>query len=124
MAGSSFCKASAAGERPVLKAKDSGGGDLLGILQQDPRPGCRGGVAAGAISADAMEALVAERTQAKLAKNYARADERSGRNYWPRASSGGLPGEEQWRRGERSARPAQVAPLQGGWLRLARALFG
>ena len=64
-----------AGERPVLKARILAAADLLGILQQDLQAWLQGGVAAGAISADAIAALIEERTQAKLAKNYARADE-------------------------------------------------
>ncbi|MCB1708000.1 MAG: cysteine--tRNA ligase, partial [Halioglobus sp.] len=58
-----------------LKARILAAADLLGILQQDPQAWLQGGVAAGAISADAIAALIEERTQAKLAKNYARADE-------------------------------------------------
>ncbi|MCB1700091.1 MAG: cysteine--tRNA ligase [Halioglobus sp.] len=63
------------GERPVLKARILAAGDLLGILQQDPQDWLQGGVSADAISADAIEALIAERQDAKLAKNYSRADE-------------------------------------------------
>ena len=62
-------------ELPRLKARMLAAGDLLGILQQDPQEWMQGGASEGAISADAIEALVAERHQAKLDKNYGRADE-------------------------------------------------
>jgi cysteinyl-tRNA synthetase len=64
-----------AAELPRLKARMLAAGDLLGILQQDPQEWMQGGVSADAISADAIEALIAERHQAKLDKNYGRADE-------------------------------------------------
>jgi cysteinyl-tRNA synthetase len=64
-----------AGERPVLKARMLAAGNLLGILQQDPEAWLQGGAGGDAISADAIEALIEERHQAKLAKDYARADE-------------------------------------------------
>ena len=64
-----------AGERPVLKARILAAGNLLGILQQDPETWLQGGVSGDVISADAIEALVNERQEAKLAKNYTRADE-------------------------------------------------
>ena len=64
-----------AGERPLLKARILAAGALLGILQQDPESWLHGGVSADVISADAIEALIAERQQAKLAKDYGRADE-------------------------------------------------
>ncbi len=65
----------APGERPLLKARILAAGALLGILQQDPESWLHGGVSADVISADAIAALIAERQQAKLAKNYGRADE-------------------------------------------------
>ncbi len=61
--------------RAQLKARILAAGDLLGILQQDPQEWLQGGVSADVISADAIEALIEERQQAKLAKDYARADE-------------------------------------------------
>jgi len=67
-------KATAA-QRPMLKARMLAAGDLLGILQQDPEAWLQWGGDEDALSADAIEALIAERQQAKLAKNYARADE-------------------------------------------------
>jgi cysteinyl-tRNA synthetase len=65
----------APGERPLLKARILAAGALLGILQQDPESWLHGGVSADVISADAIGALIAERQQAKLAKDYGRADE-------------------------------------------------
>jgi cysteinyl-tRNA synthetase len=62
-------------ERPLLKARILAAGDLLGILQQDPEAWLQAGSGAGDISADAIEVLIEERQQAKLDKNYARADE-------------------------------------------------
>ena len=62
-------------ELPRLKARMLAAGDLLGILQQDPQEWMQGGASEDAISADAVEALVAERHEAKLDKNYGRADE-------------------------------------------------
>lgn len=49
-------------------------GNILGLLQQDPEAFLQAG-AAGEISAEEVEALIAERTQAKQEKNYARSDE-------------------------------------------------
>lgn len=65
----------AAGDRPTLKARLLAAGELLGILQQNPQEWLQGGVNSDVISADAIEALITERQDAKLAKNYARADE-------------------------------------------------
>ena len=62
-------------ERPLLKARILAAGDLLGILQQDPEAWLQAGSGAGDISADAIEVLIEERQQAKLDKNYGRADE-------------------------------------------------
>jgi len=64
-----------ADDKPGLKARILAAGNLLGILQQDPQEWLQGGVSDDLISADAIEALIEERQQAKLAKNYARADE-------------------------------------------------
>ena len=62
------------GEQPALKARILAAGNLLGILEQDPTEWLQE-ADADAISAEAIEALIAEREQAKLDKNYARADE-------------------------------------------------
>ena len=63
------------GEKPALKARMLAAGNLLGILEQDPEAWLQGGVDEGVIDAEAIEALIAERQAAKLAKDYARADE-------------------------------------------------
>lgn len=65
----------AAEELPVLKARILAAGQLLGILQQDPESWLQGGVSADVISGDAIAALIEERREAKLAKDYGRADE-------------------------------------------------
>jgi cysteinyl-tRNA synthetase len=62
-------------DKPGLKARILAAGNLLGILEQDPEAWLQGGVSGDAISPDAIEALIEERQQAKLAKDYARADE-------------------------------------------------
>ncbi len=61
-------------EKPALKARILAAGDLLGILGQDPEAWLQGGDEDD-IGAAEIEALVAERDQAKVDKNYARADE-------------------------------------------------
>ena len=63
------------GAKPLLKARMLAAGDLLGILQQDPLAWLQGGVGEDEVSAQDVEALIVERQQAKLDKNYARADE-------------------------------------------------
>ncbi len=62
-------------EKPALKARILAAGNLLGILEQDPESWLQGATSEDAISAGEIEALIAERQEAKLAKNYARADE-------------------------------------------------
>ena len=47
----------------------------LGILQQDPEEWLQGAAGDESIDADTIEALIEERQQAKLDKNYGRADE-------------------------------------------------
>ena len=49
--------------------------DILGLLQADPVIFLQGNSTAAGLSADVIEAYIAERVDAKLAKNYARADE-------------------------------------------------
>ena len=65
----------AEGEKPALKARMLAAGNLLGIFEQDPEAWLQGGVAGDVIAPEAIEALIAERQAAKLAKDYARADE-------------------------------------------------
>ncbi len=62
-------------EKAALKARILAAGNLLGILGQDPEAWLQGADSDEAISAEAIEALIAERQEAKLAKDYARADE-------------------------------------------------
>lgn len=64
-----------AGEKPVLKARILAAGKLLGILEQDPQEWLQGGVSEDVISAEAIDALIVQRQEAKLAKDYGRADE-------------------------------------------------
>lgn len=63
------------GERPVLKARMLAAGNLLGVLGQDPETWMHGGVSDDVMAAEQIEALIAERQQAKLDKNYDRADQ-------------------------------------------------
>ena len=64
-----------AGARASLKARMLAAGNLLGILQQDAAQWLQGAESEDAISAEEIEALIIERQQAKLAKDYNRADE-------------------------------------------------
>ena len=63
------------GARASLKARILAAGNLLGILQQDAAQWLQGAESDDAISAEEIEALIIERQQAKLAKDYNRADE-------------------------------------------------
>lgn len=64
-------------DKPVLKARLLAAGGLLGILQQDPLTWLQGDGSSDdeSLSAEAVETLIAERVEAKLARDYARADE-------------------------------------------------
>ncbi|MFT6286131.1 MAG: cysteinyl-tRNA synthetase [Alcanivorax sp.] len=62
-------------EKPALKARMLAAGDLLGILGQDPEVWLQGEVGDESISGDEVEALIVQRNDAKLAKDYSRADE-------------------------------------------------
>ena len=62
-------------EKPELKARILAAGQLLGILQQDPREWLQDAASDDAISAQEIEELIARRQQAKLDGNYALADE-------------------------------------------------
>ena len=62
-------------EKPMLKARIIAAGNLLGILGQDPQEWLQGACSEDAISAEEIEALIAERQQAKADRNFARADE-------------------------------------------------
>lgn len=61
-------------EKPALKGRMLAAGRLLGILQQDPQAWLQGTAVAGMIPAETIEALIGDRQQAKLARDYARAD--------------------------------------------------
>ncbi len=61
--------------RKNFAAKIHAAARLLGILEQTPEQWLQGGASDNGLDAEAIEALVAERVQAKLDKNYARADE-------------------------------------------------
>ncbi|GLQ07028.1 cysteine--tRNA ligase [Sneathiella chinensis] len=67
-------KATDPAARAMLKAKLLSGGGLLGLLQQDPDVWFKGG-SEGEIDAEAIEALIQERLDARKNKNYARSDE-------------------------------------------------
>lgn len=62
-------------DKPRLKSLLVKGGQLLGLLQEDPEQWFTETAGEEGISADEVEALIAERQQAKLDKNYGRADE-------------------------------------------------
>ena len=62
-------------DKPALKARILAAGELLGILQQDPREWLQDATSDDAISAQEIEELIVQRKEAKLAGNYARADE-------------------------------------------------
>ena len=62
-------------EQAVLKARMLAAGNLLGILGEEPQAWLQDAGSAGDIDADAIEALIAQRDQAKLDKDYARADD-------------------------------------------------
>ena len=62
-------------EKPALKGRILAAGNLLGILEQNPEEWLQDAASEDAISADAIETLIQQRQDAKLAKDYARADE-------------------------------------------------
>ncbi|MEE4280195.1 MAG: cysteine--tRNA ligase [Halieaceae bacterium] len=61
-------------DKPALKARLLAAGNLLGILGQDPSEWLQGGAGADALDPVAIDALVAERAQAKADRDFARAD--------------------------------------------------
>jgi cysteinyl-tRNA synthetase len=61
-------------EKPSLKARFLAAAGLLGILQQDPQGWLQESGSAGDLPTEEIEALIAERHAAKLAKDYTRAD--------------------------------------------------
>ncbi|MEE4192820.1 MAG: cysteine--tRNA ligase [Halieaceae bacterium] len=62
-------------ERSHLKARLLAGADLLGLLTADPEQWFQQAASDEAISAEAIEAAIAERQQAKADRDFARADE-------------------------------------------------
>jgi cysteinyl-tRNA synthetase len=66
-------RAASPADRSAAKAALLGGGALLGLLQQDPEAWFKG--ASDDVDAAAIDALLAERQQARAAKNFKRADE-------------------------------------------------
>lgn len=60
-----------AADKPKLKAQLLAAGQLLGFLHQDPEAWFKG----ADVNADAIEALIVERKDARANKNFARADE-------------------------------------------------
>ncbi len=62
-------------EKPGLKARILAAGNLLGILGQDAAEWLQGATSGEEISAADIEALIEERQQAKVSKDYARADQ-------------------------------------------------
>ncbi|MFT4518561.1 MAG: cysteinyl-tRNA synthetase [Halioglobus sp.] len=62
-------------EKPALKGRILAAGNLLGILEQDPNEWLQGAASDDAISAEDIEAQIQARQDAKLAKEYGRADE-------------------------------------------------
>lgn len=65
----------AAEEKPALKGRILAAGNLLGILEQDAAQWLQATASADAIAPSEIEALIAQRQEAKLAGDYARADE-------------------------------------------------
>jgi cysteinyl-tRNA synthetase len=62
-------------DRPAIKGRILAAGNLLGILEQDAVEWLQSTAASDAITAAEIEAQIEQRQQAKLEKNYARADE-------------------------------------------------
>lgn len=64
-----------AAEKSALKSALLRCGELMGLLQEEPESWFKTGAGDDAMPAAEIEALIAERVQAKLDKNYSRADE-------------------------------------------------
>ena len=62
-------------DKPALKGALLRCAELMGLLQTDPESWFKDSAGEAGISAEAVESLIAERQQAKLDKNYGRADE-------------------------------------------------
>ena len=68
-------KAADPDDRSRLKAAILGGGRLLGVAQQDPETWFATAGAAAGLGAEEIEALIAERAEARKSRNFGRADE-------------------------------------------------
>ncbi len=66
-------KAETAEQRAELQAKLKGAGDLMGLLQQDPKAWFQG-TSAGQLKAEEIEAMIQARIDARAAKDFAKAD--------------------------------------------------
>lgn len=64
-----------AADKPALKGQLLRCAELMGLLQSEPESWFKDSAGEAGISADEVEALIAERQQSKLDKNYTRADE-------------------------------------------------
>ncbi|MGF1628427.1 MAG: cysteine--tRNA ligase [Kiloniellaceae bacterium] len=71
---SALNKAKDEGQREALAGALLAGGALLGLLQDDPDAWFKGTAAEGALSAEAIEAMIAARIEARKAKNFPEAD--------------------------------------------------
>ena len=64
-----------AADKPALKARILAAGKLLGILESDPEAWLQGGIDEAGLSAQEIESLIEQRSEAKESKDYARADD-------------------------------------------------
>jgi len=64
-----------AADKPALKARILAAGKILGILESDPQSWLQGGISEGSLTAQEIESLIAQRSDAKQNKDYARADD-------------------------------------------------
>uniref|UniRef100_UPI002AC37089 CysS/YqeB C-terminal domain-containing protein n=1 Tax=Pelagibius sp. TaxID=1931238 RepID=UPI002AC37089 len=67
-------KASDEGDRAALAGALLAGGELLGLLWEDPEAWFKGDTAEGGLSAEEVEALIAARVEARKAKDFAESD--------------------------------------------------
>ncbi len=70
-----LAKEAAAQKTPTLKGQLLAAGNLLGLLQQDPKSWLGYTNSGDSVDAQAVEKLLQERTDVRAAKNFARADE-------------------------------------------------
>ncbi|WP_422367747.1 cysteine--tRNA ligase [Pelagibius sp.] len=67
-------KATDEGDRAALAGALLAGGELLGLLWEDPEAWFKGDTAEGGLSAEEIEALIAARVEARKAKDFAESD--------------------------------------------------